>query len=439
MLTREENDQLTRIGPGTPMGEMMRRYWLPAALSSEIAEPDGTPKRVRLLGENLVAFRDSSGRAGVMDELCPHRGASLVLARNENNALQCLYHGWRIAADGEILETPCEPEDSDFRDRIRHLAFPAREFGGIVWVYMGPPGTVPEEPRFAWTELPPDNVSLIKMRIECNWAQGLEGVIDSAHSNFLHSSEIVPSAAAAALGGSSIFRNSDATRQLDRPSNDGRPRMETQDTSYGFRYAAIRKPMRDADKNKYIRVSLFAAPFYGFFPTPEGFGAMQAFVPVDDETTHFYFAQYSLSGPVDKENYAYRSGARMGIDLDEDFRKIRTVENNFLQDRELMKSGKSFSGIFGVNVQDMAVQESMGRIFDRTREHLGVSDVAVIRFRRIMLDAARKFAEMGATPPSLQGGVPYGQLRAQERIIPIQDSWLPVGAFAGEPTEAGGR
>src|SRR5215203_4809242 len=436
MLTREENDLLTRIGSGTSMGDMMRRYWLPAALSSEIAEPDGTPKRVRLLGEDLVAFRDSSGRAGVMDELCPHRGASLVLARNENNALQCLYHGWRIAADGEVLETPCEPEDSDFKDRIRHVAFPVREFGGIVWVYMGPPRTVPEEPRFAWTELPPDNVSLIKMRIECNWAQGLEGVIDSAHSNFLHSSEIVPSAAAAALGGASIFRNSDATRQLDRPSNDGRPRMETQDTSYGFRYAAIRKPMRDADKNKYIRVSLFAAPFYGFFPTPDGFGAMQAFVPVDDETTHFYFAQYSLSGPVDKENYAYRSGARMGIDLDEDFRKIRTVENNFLQDRELMKSGKSFSGIFGVNVQDMAVQESMGRIYDRTREHLGVSDVAVIRFRRIMLDAARKFAESGQTPPSLQGGVSYGQLRAQEKIISIQDSWLPVGAFAGEPTEA---
>jgi phthalate 4,5-dioxygenase oxygenase subunit len=439
MLTREENDLLTQVGAGTPMGDMMRRYWLPAALSSEIAEPDGTPRRVRLLGENLVAFRDSSGRAGVMDELCPHRGASLVLARNENNALQCLYHGWRIAADGEIVETPSEPEDSDFKDRIRHVAFPVRELGGVVWVYMGPPGTEPQVPDFAWTHLPPENVSVIKMRIECNWAQGLEGVIDSAHSNFLHSSEIIPSASAANLGGASVFHRTDVTRQVDRPSNDGRPRMETQDTAYGFRYAAIRKPLRDAEKNKYIRVSLFAAPFYGFFPTPEGYGAMQAFVPVDDETTHFYFAQYCFNGPVDHENLAYRVGARMGIDIDENFRKIRTAANNFLQDRELMKSGKSFSGIFGVNTQDMAVQESMGRIYDRTREHLGVSDVAVIRFRRIMIDAARRFAESGAAPPALQGEIPYGQLRAQEKIIPIGDSWLSIGAFAGEPTEVGGR
>lgn len=439
MLTHEENEVLTRVGRGTPMGDMMRRYWLPAIMSSEIGEPDGTPKRVRLLGEDLVAFRDSDGRVGVMDEYCPHRGASLVLARNEDNALQCLYHGWRIAVDGAIVDTPCEPEESDFKDRIRHIAYPVREAGGIVWTYMGPPGSEPQFPDFPWTHLPLENVSILKSRIECNWAQGLEGVIDSAHSNFLHSSDIVPSAKVATLGGASQYHTSDTTRTVDRPSNDGRPRMETQDTSYGFRYAAIRKPLRDADSNKYIRVSLFAAPFYGFFPTPEGFGAMQAFVPVDDHTTFFYFFQYSFNGPVDHENLAYRSGMRVGIDLDENFRKVRTLENNYLQDRDSMKSGKSFSGIFGVNVQDMAVQESMGRIFDRTREHLGVSDVAVIRFRRIMIDAARRFAESGATPPALQGGVPYDRLRAQEKIIPMDDSWLPIGAFAGEPTEAGAR
>ncbi|MFN0069881.1 MAG: Rieske 2Fe-2S domain-containing protein [Chloroflexota bacterium] len=439
MLTHEENELLARVGPGAPMGDMMRRYWLPSIMSSEIGEPDGTPKRVRLLGENLVAFRDTDGRVGVMDELCPHRGASLVLARNENHALQCLYHGWRIAADGAILETPCEPEESDFKDRIRHLAYPVRELGGIVWVYLGPPGTEPQVPDFAWSHLPPENVSIIKMRLECNWAQGLEGVIDSAHSNFLHSSDIVPSAQAASLGGTSIFHTSDLTRTLDRPSNDGRPRMETQDTAYGFRYAAIRKPLRDADKNKYIRVSLFAAPFYGLFPTPDGYGAMQAFVPIDDESSFFYFFQYCFTGPVNHANLAYRSGARVGIDLDENFRKIRSVENNFLQDREMMKSGKSFSGIAGVNVQDMAVQETMGRIYDRTREHLGVSDVAVIRFRRIMLDAARRFSEHGSAPPALQGPIPYDKLRAQEKIIPISDSWYPVGAFAGEPTEAGSR
>src|SRR5215203_6128949 len=163
MLTREENDLLTRIGSGTSMGDMMRRYWLPAALSSEIAEPDGTPKRVRLLGEELVAFRDSSGRVGVMDELCPHRGASLVLARNENNALQCLYHGWRIAADGTILETPCEPEESDFRFRLRHIAYPVREQGGMVWIYMGPNGTEPNFQEFGWTLVPDEQRVLVKV------------------------------------------------------------------------------------------------------------------------------------------------------------------------------------------------------------------------------------------------------------------------------------
>lgn len=439
MLTRQENEVLTRVGAGTQMGDMMRRYWLPAILSSEIAEPDGTPKRVRLLGENLVAFRDSEGRVGVMDEYCPHRGASLVLARNENCALQCLYHGWRIDVNGTIVEMPSEPEESDFKDRIKHIAYPVREVGGIVWTYLGPPGTEPQFPDFAWTHLPPEQVNIVKLRLECNWAQGLEGVIDSAHSNFLHSSEIVPSSNEAKAGGTSRYHTADTSRVLNRPSNDGRPRMETQDTSYGFRYAAIRKPLKDPQINKYIRVSLFGAPFYGFFPTPDNWGAMQAFVPIDDEHTFFYFAQYCFDAPVNRDALLFQVGARPGIDIDENFRKIRSVENNYLQDREQMKSGKSFSGIFGVNVQDMAVQETMGPIYDRTREHLGVSDVAVIRFRRLMIDAARRFATEGATPPGVQGDVPYSSMRAQERIIPLAEPWQTIGAFAGEPTATGTR
>jgi phthalate 4,5-dioxygenase oxygenase subunit len=166
---------------------------------------------------------------------------------------------------------------------------------------------------------------------------------------------------------------------------------------------------------------------------------MQAFVPIDDEHTYFYFAQYCFDGPVDHDDLNYRTGGRPGIDIDENFRKIRSVENNYLQDRDLMKSGKSFSGIFGVNVQDMAVQETMGPIFDRTREHLGVSDVAVIRFRRMMIDAATGHASDGATPPGLQGEVPYSSMRAQERVVPMDQPWQTIGAFAGEPTSAASR
>jgi phthalate 4,5-dioxygenase oxygenase subunit len=192
-----------------------------------------------------------------MDELCPHRGASLVLARNEDCALQCLYHGWRIDVNGSIVDTPSEPEESDFKNRIKHLAYPVREAGGVVWTYLGPPGLEPQFPDFPWTHLPSEQVHIVKMRLECNWAQGLEGVIDSAHSNFLHSSEIVPSSGDAKVGGTSRYHTADRSRTVNRPSNDGRPRMETQDTSYGFRYAAIRRPLVDPDVNKYIRVSLF--------------------------------------------------------------------------------------------------------------------------------------------------------------------------------------
>jgi len=432
MLTREENDLLMRVEGDAPMGQMMRRYWMPALMSSEVAQPGGPPRRLRILGEDLVAFRDSSGRVGVMDEYCPHRRASLVLARNENDTLQCLYHGWRIDVRGNIIDTPCEPEDSDFKSKLKHIAYPTAELGGMVFVYMGPPGTEPALPAFPWTSVPDTHRVIIKMRTEANWAQCLEGVLDSSHSNFLHSSEIVPGQEESQLGGTSR-EVKDNKILIRRPSNDGRPRLEAQNTQYGFRYAAIRKPINDPDKYHYIRVTLFVAPFYGMFPAPDGLAYIQAFVPMDDRTTMFYWFQASFQEPMDAELAYARSGARMGPDLNPDYSKVRTRDNNWLQDRDAMKVN-TFSGIYGVQTQDMAVQESMGFLCDRTNEHLGASDVAVIRMRRLMLDSARRFHQ-GGVPLGLDGDISYARLRAEEKIIPLEQVWQTVGAFAGEPRE----
>jgi phthalate 4,5-dioxygenase len=423
MLTREENELLCRVGAEAPMGKMLRRYWIPALMSSEL-ESGGAPKRVRLLGEDLVAFRDGAGRAGILDENCPHRGSSLVLARNEDCGLRCLYHGWKIDVAGNVLETPAEPEESTFKERVRAIAYPAREWGGFVWTYMGPPGLEPPELDFPWTRLPEDHSVVIKVRTECNWVQALEGVIDSAHGNYLHSNLLKP-----ASGLSATVLREDG--RLDRPSDDGAPTIEAENTPYGFRYAAIRKPIVDPETNKYVRVTLFIAPIYALFPGAKGMTNMQIFVPLDDEHTMHYFVKTSLEGPLDertREIHMKRAGTRMRIDIDAEYRKVRSAENNWMQDREAMKRGESFSGIFGVTTEDIAMQESMGPIYDRTKEHLGTSDVAVIRMRRLMLDAVRRFRDNGDPPLGLAERVDYAALRAEERIVARDAVWQSVVA-----------
>src|SRR5665213_46248 len=275
MLSRTENELLCRVGPETPMGKMLRRYWTPALISSEL-EADGAPRRVRLLGEDFVAFRDTNGRAGLLDESCPHRGASLVLARNEDCGLRCLYHGWKIDVAGNILETPAERDESSFRSRIKAMSYPTREWGGFVWTYMGPPGLEPPQFEFPWTQLPESHTVVIKVRAECNWVQALEGGIDSAHVTYLHANVLK---GASGLTQTVIRENG----QTDRPSLDGAPRLEAENMPYGFRYAAIRKPIIGEDRNKYVRVTLFIAPFYAMFPAAQGMLNMQFYVPIDDE------------------------------------------------------------------------------------------------------------------------------------------------------------
>ncbi|HEX3865124.1 MAG TPA: Rieske 2Fe-2S domain-containing protein [Gemmatimonadaceae bacterium] len=430
MLTHEENELLCRVGPQAPMGKMLRRYWIPALMSEDL-EAGGNPKRVRLMGEDLVAFRDDRGRVGLLDELCPHRAASLALGRNENGALECLYHGWRVDCTGRILDMPVEPEESTFKERMRATAYSVYESGGVVWAYMGPKGQEPPPLDLYFTQVPLDRVLTLRVQTHSNWAQGLEGVIDSSHTNLLHQHEVRPSA--------NVTTTIQETGTVaHRPSRDTRPRMESQDTPYGFRYAAIRKPIVDPETQKYVRVSLFIAPIYAMFPPPKGWVWLQAFAPIDDEHTMFYFFRVAEKAitPEQRAQLLKDAWLRPGIDLDDDHRLKGNRSNNWLQDRESMRRRESHTGINGVSPEDIAVQESMGPILDRSKEHLGASDTAVIRFRRMMLDAVKRFGEDGTAPVGLTPGIPYADLRAEEAMVPMDASWHRVSAAGVEAVPA---
>jgi phthalate 4,5-dioxygenase len=418
MLTEQESALLTPVGPGTPMGTMMRRYWVPAMLAEEVAERDGTPIRVRLLGENFVAFRDSDGKVGFLDEKCPHRLASLALGRNEEGGLRCIYHGWKFGVDGACMEMPTEPDDSTYKERLRTRSFPVKEIGDMIWVYLGPPEKQPPFPEYDWLTMPSEQRAIVKQGQRSNYLQGLEGSIDSAHSWFLH------------RGSAPDWQKRLAI------STDTSPRLEAEDTDYGFRYAAIRKPAEDPEHNMYVRVTCWALPFVAFIPRPMDKTEqihVAIHVPIDDHHTMFYGIFAAQDGtPQSHAKWRERLHARPGIELDRNWIRIAGPENHWFQDREAMKQG-NFSGINGFPNEDMAVQESMGNVVDREQEHLGTSDVAIIRMRRRMMESLER-SQRGEDPIGLHVSVPWTKLRSEQRIIPNGHPWQSVGAFAGEYT-----
>jgi phthalate 4,5-dioxygenase oxygenase subunit len=430
MLTTEENDLLCRVEGGAPMGQLMRRHWIPACMSEEVEEPDGRPLRVRLLGEDLVVFRDSGGQLGVLDEYCPHRRVSLAFGRNEECGLRCLYHGWKFDVHGNVLEMATEPAESGFTRKIRHKAYPTHETAGFVWTYMGPAAEAPEFEAPAFAPTRDVRVSIIKIKIRANWAQITEGQIDSAHSSILHSSDMVSARV-------------DSARATDvnwlRPSADKAPRLEVQRTSFGFRYAAIRRPIANAATHQYVRTTVFVAPFTSLIPPNDVHNVATVLVPMDDTNTYFYFIAWN--GPdkpgIDQEMWRKFNHAQPGIDLDEDFTNRRTRDNSYLQDRNAMRLG-DFTGIAGIPNQDIAMWENMGRggISDRTKERLGASDVAVIAFRRMMVDAARQMAAGGPALGRTEPHLPHGKISSFEGVVPKATDWRTLGVSSEERVAA---
>jgi phthalate 4,5-dioxygenase len=418
MLTAEENNLLCRVEGPAPMGRLMRAHWIPICMSEEVAEPDGTPVRARLLGEDLVVFRDSDGRLGVVGEHCPHRRASLALGRNEESGLRCLYHGWKIDVDGNVVEMPSEPQASCLAAKVKHTAYHNEEAGGFVWVYMGQGEPPPFEPP-AWAPSPTTRTSIVKMRIGANWAQVLEGAIDSAHSSTLHATDMPPARVEGARATATVW---------PRPSTDKAPRLVVQPTDFGFRYAAIRRPIKDAGTHDYIRVTLFVAPYTVLIPPNNLYDLSILNIPLDDTHTMFYFIAWSdrEGGGIDQEAWRKFCGAQPGVDLDRDYRHRRNRDNGYLQDRQAMKLG-DFTGMRGIPTQDMSMWETMGPIADRSSERLGASDVAIVEFRRLMVDAVRSQANGEPALATPGRRPPYVALRSFEGIVSKDTDWKTLG------------
>jgi phthalate 4,5-dioxygenase oxygenase subunit len=430
MLTAEENDLLCRVESAAPMGRLMRAHWIPICMSEEVTEPDGAPVCARLLGEDLVVFRDSDGRLGVVGEHCPHRRASLALGRNEESGLRCLYHGWKIDVDGNVVEMPSEPAASCLAAKVRHTAYRSVEAGGFVWTFMGdgePPAFEPP----AWAPSPGTRISIVKMRIDANWAQVLEGAIDSAHSSTLHSTDMPPARVDGARATANVW---------PRPSTDRAPRLVVQPTDFGFRYAAIRRPIKDAATHDYVRITLFVAPFSVLIPPNNVYNLSILNIPLDDTHTMFYFVAWSdAKRPgIDQEAWRKFCGAQPGVDVDLRYRHVRNRDNGYRQDRQAMRLG-DFTGIRGIPTQDMAMWETMGPIADRTRERLGASDVAIVEFRRIMIDAARRHAAGEPAIGTPGRRPPYVTLRSFEGIVTKDRDWRMLPVEPEAPVEAAAR
>ena len=418
MLTSEENNLLCRVEGNAPMGQLMRRHWTLVCLIEEVGEPDGTPIRARVFGEDLVVFRDTLGRVGVMDEYCPHRRVSLVLGRNEDCGLRCLYHGWKMDVQGNVLEMVSEPAASGLAQKVKHLAYPTKEWGGFVWAYMGPPETQPEFEPPAWAPTADTQVAIAKVIIPCNWAQILEGAIDSAHSSSLHSSDMVPARV-------------DTAKATDtnwlRPTTDKAPRLQVERGPDGFRYAAIRRPISNAAVNDYVRSTVFVAPATVLIPPNNRYNVANINVPQDDTNTAFYFIAWGHpSQTPDTAIWRKFLGQQVGVDLDDKYRPLRSRDNNFWQDRAAMKAG-NFTGISGFPNQDISMWVTMGPIADRSHERLGASDMAVVEFRKQMLEAVRAFQDGAPAIGTGESGMP-ASVCAFQAIVPKTTDWRAFSA-----------
>jgi phthalate 4,5-dioxygenase len=412
MLTAAENARLTAVAPGSPMHALWRRYWIPAIRTERLVK-DGAPEPVRLLGEDYVAFRAGDGRIGFFAAQCPHRGASLSLARNEDCALRCLYHGWKIDVSGTVVETPNDPNPA-FGKTVPVQHFPTREAAGIVWVYLGG-GKPPRFSDYVFTHLPAERVWARAAVVRANWLQGLEGTLDPAHVAILHKN---------------ITQSASALSTLNLIPADEEPRFETEDRPWGMSVAALRAL---ADGRRYVRVTEWFAPGLALIPYgPDEPQQCIVTVPIDTAHTLQWNIFFHYARPL---SAAEREFMRYGTGLDDDDIYQPPLDRpRWGQDRAAMKNG-SFTGLPGVVYEDFVIAESMGPVADRTSEYLCAGDVAVVRLRRRLLAALERIADGGAAPG--QGETfDFAAIRSVAGIFPAQGDWRHCGS-ATTPMQVG--
>lgn len=403
MLSQEENELLTRTGPGTPGGELLRRYWQPVALSLELI-PGGPPVPIRVMGEDLTLFRDEAGNIGLLGIHCAHRAADLSYGRIEDGGLRCLYHGWLYDVNGKCLEQPGEPEGSTFKDKVRQLAYPCHEAGELIFAYLGPDDP-PLFPNYEFLTCGVDYRHVTKVFTECNYLQGHEGGIDPQHLSFLHSF----------VEGKAGGLNDAATNSMIL--GDHAPRLETEETDFGFRIYSV----RDADAERYVRVTYFLCPSAAVFPTLPGEYGVQWFVPIDDTHSWRFVFVLSTDKPFDRKSLR-ESDSR---EITGDYHLMRNPGNRFLQDRDEMRT-RTFTGL-GPNfaVHDNWATVGEGAIQDRTTEHLGYTDKVITHARRFLLDGIREVQEGGEAPGVVRDDTAnaFHHLRVVDQVVDASVDW----------------
>ena len=417
-MKAEHNELLVRTGPGSPMGDLFRRYWLPALLAWELPEPDGAQVRLKLLGERMVAFRDSQGRLGLIDEFCAHRGVSLFFARNEECGLRCPYHGWKYDVSGQCVDVPSEPAESGFCQKIKLKSYPMIERGGVIWVYMGPADQQPPPPEWEFATVPTEQSYTSKRLQECNYLQAMEGGIDSSHVSFLHSG---------ALNTDPLFKGSKGNQYN---LGDKKPVFEVVESEGGL-YIGARRNAEDG--SYYWRITPWVMPCFTMVP-PRADHPMHGhfWIPIDDENCWAWsFDYHPVRALTELERQAMEAGKGIHVAVDKNFRAFQNKDNDYLIDRAAQKAGRSFSGVEGFGMQDASVQESMGPIQDRTKENLVSTDNGIIMARHRLMKAARELAAKGTPPPGRDPA--HQRVRSVAVVLP---AGTPFKVGAGEALKA---
>jgi nitrite reductase/ring-hydroxylating ferredoxin subunit len=388
-MEKEMAQTLVRTGPGTPMGALMRRYWVPVLLSSEIAEPDGPQARVQILGEKLLAFRESAGRPGLIDEFCAHRGASLFFGRNEENGIRCAYHGLKFNRDGECVDVPAAgAANSQICKRMAIKAYPCIERAGMVWAYLGPPEKKPAPPQVEWCTLPASHVFVSKRLQECNYLQAMEGGIDTSHVTYVHRYEV---------DGDPMHQN---TKANDYIKADGNVVFEIEETAFGLTLYGRRMGEPDS---YYWRVTQWLFPWFTLIP-PFGEHALggHVWVPIDDHNCWAWSINFRPDRPLSEEERHHMEAGK-GIHCEYEpgtFRPRANKDNDYLIDRKAQKEKRAYSGVFGFAMQDASLQESMGVIQNLEREKLLPTDRGIVMARRKLYSAAMAL-QRGVEPPAI--------------------------------------